>query len=152
VNPWPIVITAYFVVFFSGLVAFIVFATTRQVDLVRPDYYEEEVRYQQQLDRVQRTQALPERVSVTYDPARHWITVTLPKAHAQSSSGQIHLYRPSDAKLDQRFPLAPDVAGAQRIDASKLRSGLWNVRVEWVVQEQQYYFNQSVIIPSPHPS
>src|SRR5689334_7982124 len=100
-NPWPIVITAFFVVFFCGLVSFIVFASTQHVDLVRADYYEQEIRYQQQLDRVKRTAQMGPQVAVTYNQSQKQLTVQLPQNHVKASTGQIHLYRPSDARLDR---------------------------------------------------
>jgi hypothetical protein len=151
-NPWPIAIIVFFVVFFSGLVSFIVFAAHQHVDLVRSDYYEEEIRFQQQLDRVERTRQIAEPVAVTYDTAGRGITIKLPAAHAQPKTGLIHLYRPSDARLDYAVPLAPDSDGSQRLDASKLRSGLWKVRVQWSVEGQEYYFDQKVIVPHSNHS
>lgn len=145
-NPWPIVITSFFIVFFSGLVVFVVFASTQRVDLVRTDYYEQEIRHQQQMERVQRTQQLGQPVAVNYDPVRQSISITLPAIAAADASGHIHLYRPSDARLDQQVELALNAQGTQRLDASKLRAGLWKVRVQWMAGGQEYYFDQSVVV------
>src|SRR5947207_839195 len=54
-NPWPIAIIAYFAVFISFIVTFIVWASHQRVDLVRADYYEAEIKFQQQIDRVERS-------------------------------------------------------------------------------------------------
>jgi nitrogen fixation protein FixH len=145
-NPWPITITVFFIVFFSGLVAFIVFATTQHVDLVRADYYEEEIRFQQQIDRVNRTRQMAPDVTVAYDSGRHCIIIRLPLAQAGQASGQVHLYRPSDARLDQKLPLNLTADGSQRLDATKLRSGLWKVRVQWAVAGQEFYHDEAVVI------
>ncbi len=92
-NLWPVSIIAFFVVFVGGLTAFSVFASNQQDDLVRADYYEEELRYQLQLDRINRTQLIRDRAEVRYDAERQRITIALPKGHATGSSGQIQLYR-----------------------------------------------------------
>lgn len=149
-NPWPIVITCFFILFFSGLVSFIVFASTQHVDLVRADYYEEELRYQQQLERLNRTAQIGAQVGVTYDSANHQITVQLPSAHAHPSAGQVHLYRPSDARLDQAWPLILDPEGRQHLDATQLTHGLWKVRVEWTVAGQEYYADRALVIGPGH--
>src|SRR6476659_5934638 len=115
-NPWPIAITGFFIVFFSGLVSFIVFASTQHVDLVRADYYEQEIRYQQQFERLNRTAQMGDDVPVTYDPVRQQISVQLPPTHSHPSTGQVHLYRPSDARLDQAWPLVLDPEGRERFD------------------------------------
>jgi nitrogen fixation protein FixH len=148
-NPWPIAITVFFIIAFSGLIAFIVFATTQHVDLVRSDYYEEEVRFQEQLDRVNRTRQIAGQVTVAYDSVQQCITVHLPAAQAAGASGHIHLYRPSDARLDQELPLQLTAEGSQRVPARQLRSGLWKVRVQWSVGGQEYYYDDAVVIRSP---
>jgi hypothetical protein len=148
-NPWPIAIVVYFILFISFIVTFIVFATRQHVDLVRDDYYEEEIRFQRQLDRVQRTRDLDGRAAVTYNATQRCIIIKLPAAQPSQTTGQIHLYRPSDAKLDQAVQLALDTNGAQRVDATHLRDGLWKVRVQWFVDGQDYYVDQPVVVRGP---
>ncbi len=147
-NPWPVAIIVLFVVFFSGLVSFIVFASRQRVDLVRPDYYEQEIRYQQQLDRVERTQAIKGTTGIDYNRQQQLIAVRLPVKHAGLSSGGIHLYRPSDERLDQRLPLLLDAEGGQKIDAKNLLPGLWKVRVQWSCAGEEYYIDKAIVIPA----
>ncbi|HYU45851.1 MAG TPA: FixH family protein [Terriglobales bacterium] len=146
-NPWPIAIIAFFVIAITGIVAFVVFATRNKMELVRHDYYDEEIRYQQQLDRLSRTRPLNAQVTVAYNPARHQIRIKLPSEHAQRpTSGRIHFYRPSDASLDRDFELAVNADGVQDVDTKKLRAGLWKVRVYWKVNNEEYFFDQSVVV------
>ena len=110
-NPWPTAIITFFAVAILGFAAFVAFCSLHPTDLVAPDYYEQEVRYQAQIDRVQRVQSLHEAASVVYDAPRERVVITLPPAHAgTNTTGQIRLYRPSTAGLDQKFKLEPDAA------------------------------------------
>jgi hypothetical protein len=146
-NPWPLVIISYFVVFITFIVMFVVFAVRQKTDLVRQDYYDEEIRFQNHIDRVSRTQPISAGVGVVYDSSRQLITVTLPVDHAnRQPAGKIMLYRPSDARLDQNIQLAVDEKGSQLVDTKKLRSGLWKVRVEWSVNGQEFFFDQSIVV------
>lgn len=145
---WPTCIIAFFVVFIAGLLTFIVFASTQRNDLVRPDYYEAEIRYQQQIDRIQRTRSMTEPVAILYDGPHRRITIQLPTAHARASSGLVHLYRPSDSRLDRELPLALDAEGRQHLDTAPLRSGLWKVRVQWSVGGEDFYLDQALVLPS----
>lgn len=147
-NLWPVSIIAFFVVFVGGLTAFIVFASNQQDDLVRADYYEEELRYQLQLDRINRTQLIPDRADVRYDAERQRITIALPKGHATGSSGRIQLYRPADARLDREVALAVGSDGFQHVDARSLRGGLWKVRVRWSIAGQEYFVDQPLVLPT----
>jgi nitrogen fixation protein FixH len=145
-NPWPITIIVFFIVFCSGLVSFIVFATHEHVDLVRSDYYEEEIRFQQQMDRVGRTQKLTNPAAVAYDAEHQCLTISLAAAQAADLSGQIQLYRPSDARLDRQMPLHLTRDGSQQLSTKELRGGLWKVRVQWAVNGEEYYVDQAVVI------
>jgi len=145
-NPWPIAIVAVFIVFAIFIIIFIAWATHQREDLVAANYYENEVRYQQQLDRLNQTRPLAAQVAVSYDAAQRSIVITLPGAQARVAAGRIHLYRPSDARLDRDVPLAVNPEGVQCLDARELRPGLWKVRVQWSANGKDYFFDQSVMV------
>lgn len=149
-NPWPTTIIASFALFIAGLATFIVFASRQQMDLVRPDYYEEEVHYQQQLDRLNRANALGSELAIAYQPDQHSIRITLPTTHSASPvTGHIHFYRPSDARLDHQLPLTLDPRGIQSIDATALAPGPWKIRVQWKLDEHEYAAEQNAVILAP---
>lgn len=144
---WPVAIVTWFALFIAFLAAFIIFAALRHDDLVRRDYYEEEVRYQRQLDRANRGQAVSREVAVRYDAVNQRITISLPPAQAAlHPSGSINFYRPSDASLDHARPLVTDAGGVQHVNASHLRPGLWKVHLYWTVNDQEFYFDQAIVV------
>lgn len=145
-SPWPIAIIAFFIVFGLFLAGFVVWAVGQKQDLVAEDYYEREVRFQEQLDRMNRTHALARDTTVSFDAASKNILVALPAAQASAAKGRIHFYRPSNARLDHVVPLAMNPQGRQSVDARELAAGLWKVRVEWSVDGQEFYFDQPVIV------
>ena len=146
-NLWPLGIILTLVVFFAGTVGLIVMACSQRVDLVSPDYYERELKFQGQIDRVERTHRAPSQASVAYDEAGQCITVSLPADQAgREISGRIELYRPSAAGLDRAVKLAPDGKGMQRLDAAGLAPGLWKVRVSWTVEQQDYFLDEKVVV------
>jgi len=146
---WPYAIIGWFVVFGSAMAAWTVVAVRQNLDLVRPDYYDHEIRYQQQIDRQARTLPFGSTVTVAYDAAQQHITITLPAAHAAQARGKINFYRPSDAKLDREAKLLVNTVGEQVLDAKPLRPGLWKIRVRWTIGGEDYYFDQTVVI-APH--
>lgn len=143
---WPVAIITFFILAVLFLGTFVFWALRQREDLVTANYYEKEIRYQQQLDTLNRSQAVAAQVVVTYEPIANQIVITLPAAQAQGATGKIHLYRPSDASLDRELPLALDAAGTQQLDATKLQPGLWKVRVHWTTAGQEYFIDQSVIV------
>ena len=146
-NLWPLGIIVTFVLFFAGTVGLIVMACSQKVDLVSADYYEQELKFQGRIDRVERTQRTTTQAAVAYDLATHSITISLPAGQAgHEVSGRIELYRPSAADLDRAVKLAPDANGVQRLDAAGMVPGLWKVRLSWTVEHQDYFLDQKVVV------
>jgi hypothetical protein len=145
-NLWPASIIGFFIVAIIFLTSYIVWAMHQREDLVSADYYEQEVRYQSQLDSMNRSQSLASQVVVTFDPAQQAILITLPAAQRPGATGWVHLYRPSDARLDRELPLALNAEGVQCLSAKELSEGLWKVRVKWNSNGQEYYLDQPVIV------
>lgn len=145
-NLWPASITAFFIVAVIFLTAFVVWAMRQREDLVSVDYYEREVRYQQQLDSLNRSQVLASQVLVTFEPEKQVIMITLPADKRENATGRVHLYRPSDARLDRELPLALAEDGTQTLDARELATGLWRVRVIWTTGGQEYFLEQPVMV------
>jgi nitrogen fixation protein FixH len=149
-NPWPYGVAGFLVVFFSCVVSFGVFAVRQRVDLVRTDYYEEELRYGKQYDRLSRTKALEHGLAVSLSSETHQISVQLPPEHATPGvKGTIQLYRPSDSRLDREIALATSASGKQVLDSTALQEGLWRIRVTWQSGGQEYFHAAKVVIPSP---
>lgn len=146
-NPWPVGITVFLVCFLGYLVAFIVFSTRQQIDLVAPDYYERELRYQEQIARVERTRAGAWDARIRVEAGGDRLVVELPPEHAAAgATGVIELYRPSAANQDRSVPLRLDGAGRQTVDLHALAEGLWRVRVQWEVDGAEYYTEQPLVL------
>jgi nitrogen fixation protein FixH len=147
-NLWPTSIVVFFVLAITSILTFIAWAVRQREDLVSADYYDREVRYQAQLDTLNRSHNFAARTVVTFEPTQQTIVITLPEAKSPGATGSIHLYRPSDARLDRELPLALTADGTQRLDAKQLRDGLWKVRVKWSANGQDFYLDQPVIVTS----
>ena len=146
-NPWPYAIIAYFVVFISGVVTWVTFAIRNDDQLVRPDYYEHEIRYQKQIDRVHRTARVKSEIQTAYDHSSQKFSITLPvQTDRANAKGEIHFYRPSDSKLDRRFDLAIDPELTQALDVTGLKPGLWKVFVTWNDRGEDYFFEKALVL------
>jgi|GEM_PF-260167 len=143
---WPYAIIGWFSVFGTAMAAWVVVAVRNDMDLVSRDYYDREIRHQQQIDRQVRTLPVLAEVKVGYDPTRQTISIALPAAHAAHARGRINFYRPSNAKLDHELKLSLNASGEQTLDTKPLQPGLWKVRVQWTVNGEEFYFDQTVVI------
>lgn len=145
-NLWPVSIVAFFVVAIIFSAVFVTIAVRHRDDLVSVDYYEREVRFQKQLDTINRTQAVAAQAVVKFELKDQAIVIVLPETYTAGATGNIHLYRPSDAQLDRDLPLALAADGTQRVGTQKLAEGLWKVRVNWSSNGQDYFLDQPVLV------
>ncbi len=144
---WPTAIIGFFVLAVTFLVVFIAWASRQREDLVAENYYETEIKYQEQLDRLNRSQRFDSESIVTYDAGKRSIVVQLPNARGEEAKGEIHVYRPSDARLDREQALAVNGEGRQWVDAQEFAGGFWKVRVQWCVAGKEYFCDRPVIVP-----
>lgn len=144
---WPLGIVAAFAVFILGTASLIVFSAFHRAELVTADYYEQELRHQEHIDRLERTHPLRDQVHVTYSPETRQMLIALPPQHADlHPTGSIHLYRPSAAREDRRFDLDLDPLGRQTLDARHLPQGLWRVRIRWTAEGTDYAIDERIVV------
>ncbi len=148
-NPWPYAIIGFFVVAIGCTLAVIYVATSNRSELVAGDYYDQEMRYQERMEQIQRTRVWEPRIAVTLDEVRREVDVRLPVEHAAvGARGQVEFYRPSSAGADRSVPLALDAAGRQRISVADLAAGRWQVRLRWTVGADGFYADRDLVIPA----
>ncbi len=146
-NLWPAAIAGFFILAAIFIVTFTAWAMRQREDLVSEDYYEREVRFQSRLDSMNRSQSFATPTVVTFEPARQAMVIALPTPQTRGATGSIHLYRPSDARLDRDVPLTLNAEGVQRLDGKELSAGLWKVRVQWTANGQEYFLDHPVVVP-----
>ena len=127
-----------------GFVAFImtlVVISVRQDDihLVTENYYEKEIKYQEQIEREKSAAAL-DRVVLEFEESTKTILLNLPVG----SKGDLQLFRPSDARLDQKLPLEIKSPGKIAIPLENLRSGYWRVQLTWTENGVEYYEEKKI--------
>lgn len=139
---WGKSIVLVFVVF-AGFIGSMVFLMTRQrVDLVRDDYYQTEMAYQLQIERVARTARLGSSFELQYDSDHQQIAFSLPDS---VQSGEVKLYRPSDRRQDTFVRLKPDQT-QQTISTANLTKGYWKVQFSWSDGRQDYFTEKPLYI------
>ena len=144
-NLWPLGIFAAFGLFFAGMAGVVVIATTHREHLVNASYYEQELKFQDQIDSVDRAQKSG--ATIAYKAGAGTVAIALPAAHlTRTFSGTIQLYRPSGPELDREFPLEPEAGGTQALDVSRLAAGPWVVRVKWSAGGKNFFLEQKITV------
>ncbi len=137
---WPIGITLTLLIFVGFLVTAFILSRQVPINLVSKDYYQNEIQYQKQIDRLKRSRNVLYEVDWHYNPAQQQLTITIPHHSPNDSiSGTITFYRPSDANLDVSFPLHLNGDGSQQVDVASLKKGFWRVYLLWKEQGLDYF-------------
>lgn len=141
---WGTGIVIAIVIFMAIIIATVIFMMNQDVDLVSSDYYEKGIKYQEQIDMENRSQRLKDNVKMEW--SGDLFEISFPdEFHDQTLSGEIFFYRPSDSKKDFRLPLnLTDLK--QYIPVQGLEKGLWRVKLNWNLNNKDYYYSETSFI------
>ncbi len=128
---------------FIAVMATMVVICVRQDDihLVTQDYYEQEIKYQEQIDRMINANAIASD-ALEYDGQLKSLLLKLP----EGSKGTLHLFRPSDARLDQKISFDMINSAVNSVDIKSLKAGYWRVKLTWSEGEKEYYLEKKINI------
>lgn len=125
-----------------GLVAF---SMTRKVDLVNENYYDKELKYENQIQKQKNLNRLDEKITVEIDNSS--LKLTFPRFfHSDSVKGDILFYRPSGSQKDKSVQLKLNKEGKQTVDISKYDKGMWKLQFNWLYSGKEYYQEESLFI------
>lgn len=142
---WGYKIAIFYIAFMVFVALIVAFSFTQDVNLVTENYYEEEVKYQEHIDKVKRTEALPQQLLIQVE--NEFIALTFPELFKETKiDGKIQLYRPSDNKFDQTISIDVNSSNQQLIAKSDLQSGLWKIKIFWNVNTTEYYNEKLLMI------
>ena len=142
---WGTGILFSYVLFMGITILTTVYFMNQDVNLVTDDYYQQEIKYQDQIDKIERTNSLPEKPVIDFDGKG--INLAFPNSLLNENvTGKIHFYRPSNPALDFEIPLSLNNDGSQFISTTQLASGFWRLKLNWTINGNEYYNKKEVII------
>jgi nitrogen fixation protein FixH len=142
---WGTGIFIFITLFILAVVAFIIYASNLDIKMVEDNYYDRELAYQERIDRLNNTAALPWKVSIEQGPGI--IRVQFPILERPAiSTGKLLLYRPSDPAKDFSVPLQLNDSSSQDIDIKGIDKGKWIIKMDWMMDGKGYYFEKEVFI------
>ena len=140
---WGTRIAIVYISFVVMIVTLIILCTGENIDLEYKDYYARELKYQDKLEAITNERSLPE--SIGHEMGEENLGLILPGNWiGKEIKGELHFYRPSDAAMDRKFPMAFDAEGKQKIVRSVFQRGMYKLRMDWQV-EGKSYFKEEVI-------
>ncbi|MEM1001058.1 MAG: FixH family protein [Bacteroidota bacterium] len=132
-----------------GFIGFIMFfvikmSTNDQYDheLVVEDYYQQELQYQDEIEKVKNASSLSE--DIIYEKTKEGLIVVFPKEiNPKNINGKVFLTRPSNKQLDFEMPISLSNHNLL-IPDNRLLDGRWNMKVEWTEGDKAYIFKTAL--------
>lgn len=109
------------------------------IELVTENYYEEEIKFQDQIDKENSALKLDREV-ISYDAASKTVLLDLPSG----ATGKLQLFRPSDSNLDQVLSFTAAEEGQTAIPVKNLKAGYWKIQLNWTEGGKDYYEEKKI--------
>lgn len=124
---------------FGALIGYMVYRCTQvPVNLVSKDYYQDELEYQNVIDRKYRAGNLSSEVHILQDNQQ--LTIQLPaEMKHQNITGNVLFYCPSASAQDRKIPLQTDGNARQLIPPGLLQPGKYRAKINWESNNISYY-------------
>jgi len=143
---WGLRIILLYTAFVGGMLFLVYKCTQQNIDLVSTDYYAQELKFQDKIDRLNNSERNEVKLDIVYLPEQNNIQITFPEnSTPKNTTGEIVLFRPDNSKLD--FKVSVDISeGIQNIPTENLSKGLWRVKSSWSTNDTPYYQEERIII------
>ena len=143
---WATGIATGYLLFVTATLSLVFFSFSVPVNLEKEDYYEATLHYEDQINRQKRALALDDPLQIELNGSG-LLHVRFPVDHAlHGVSGTIHLFRPSDHRLDRVVAIEANEQGQQSIAVDNLLRGHWIVKVSWDSDGTEYYLQRTLTL------
>lgn len=137
---WGKGIVFTFLGFIAIMITMVVISVRMEgIELVTENYYEEEIKYQQQIDKELSTLALNREV-LRFDGPSKALILDLPVG----AKGTLNLFRPSDIELDRELPVDIQEVGEKTVYLGDLKAGYWKIQLSWEEDGRAYYQEKKI--------
>ncbi len=142
---WGHGITIFLVIFLLLNVAVVLYTFSQDVELVTDNYYEKELKYEDQIVRERRGMNLPDSLKIDLDNSN--LKINYPASLLKNSiHGNIHLYRPDQKKFDYNIKIDYDSTGQQIVNMAGKAPGKWKISITLNDGSFDYLFKKDIYL------
>lgn len=143
---WGTGIVIAFIGFISFIMYFVINMNTDKKldhDLVTEDYYKQELKYQNDIDKEKNAKTLS--ANLKWRKTEEGMLISFPENLEPSNiSGKVFLYRPSNKQLD--FETTISLSNHNLLIPDKrLLDGRWNIKIDWNYKGNNYLFKEEIL-------
>ncbi len=143
---WGTAIVIAFACFIAFIMYFVISMSTDKKydhDLVVEDYYQQELKFQNDIEKEENSKAL--KSDISWHKAEEGIVITFPKnLNIKNIEGTVFLYRPSNKHLDFETKISLSDHNLL-IPDKRLLDGRWNIKIDWTYNSNPYLFKEEIV-------
>ncbi len=137
---WGNKILVSFILFVGIIFTMVYVSVNTEFNLVEENYYEQELAYEDQIQRIKNHDGLAEKPVFNLDRMNLKAELNFPSEIANAlKEGTVLFYRSSTAKFDKTFDLMLDENGQFQVDISQFPIGAWKIKLNWKDADKEYY-------------
>lgn len=135
---------AFLYLSFASMIGFMVYkSATQTVDLVAPNYYEQELKYQDKIDGINN---LKDASNALVIQSQDGVVNFNFLKEMGVPSGDILFFKPDNASADFNAEISVDSEGKQSINTKDLSKGTYLVKVDWKVGDRTFFKEERISI------
>jgi len=138
---WGKSIVLAFILFAIFIGVLVTVCVRQEISLVSKNYYQEELDYQKQIERMNNTSALPQKPVISVSSGMIQIAFV---TNQKLENGELKIVRPSDMRLDKAFPLQSFANEVQTFDAHDFPAGMYRARMQWTAEGKEYFIEEII--------
>lgn len=124
----------------------VVLCIHQSIDLVSEDYYEQELSFQDKINKMKNTEELNEKVEHRFSADA--LELQFPSVFKDKElKGDILFFRPSDAAKDYKCQLSVNKDNVQKVGLDKLSKGMYKMQLSWSAGATSYFCEETIVIP-----
>lgn len=133
---------------FMIMIGILVYKSTNQkFDLVSEDYYDKAVKYQNQINEMQNTEALSDKPTYSFNKNENVVEIKFPDNFIYTQiKGTLFFFKPDNANLDFSVNIELNENNTQKIPANKLSRGNWKLKTNWTTNKTSFYQEENIYI------
>jgi hypothetical protein len=138
---WSKGILAAFVFFALFIITLVVICVRQEVNLVSNDYYQEELAYQQQIERMRNASMLHRKPVISVED--NFVQIDSLDFNL-IENGRLDLFCPSNVRFDKSFALSK--SALQKFELGTAKKGLYKARLSWTKNGKEFFIEQPITI------
>jgi nitrogen fixation protein FixH len=133
---------------FVLMISFLIYLCSGQrSDLVSEDYYNQEIKFQEQVEKIRNAADGHKKISINFNRKENLVDFRFPPAEKPgSTSGNIRFFKPDNASEDFVTAIHTNAENGQIISTAAIHSGKWLVKISWTDGIKEYYQEDGLYI------